>query len=963
MLSLSVFAAFALFAIEDEPEELNWDIFGGSETGFDHFVKYCAENPEFKKKLLAEKALDPLEEKAETIWITPEAFDKSPVKSWGLGRAGGETVITTGPGHLSGISRIGVDIPKTGRYRIWVKYWHEQGTSASFTLSIEDGFMADEPDPWRACIEDKMSWTFDWCEHARKQNPLPTHQDEPTGFIWESKAPVLLEKGRVALSVGGMIHGGPFASRCIAAIVLTRNPLGQPERPDGAGPIITGTTRFNRKSQEIRELWKRRPMIAEGSGYLKPYWRVWRKQFLADLLDGKMTGFEAKRMLTHVYFDETSNLLGTPAQVRDEKLNMRKLLKSMELRHWTRKAEGEDFRLDDEGWTYEDDSEASGGKILQGSWDDEEANAYAEFEAPSNGMYTVWIRYHEIPGYSAPFEMFIDDKEGDAIVRRTFCTGEKPKGKDGEQKSGYRWANTPVELPGGPFTVTLSKNSEGLTSRKIDSVIVTDDKKYVPTGVGMVVAPLDRKKPFTVWVHQSPWIGYDRLSTPGERDNLDPIDVVLREGEAQTILLLVRNNSMKIKEATPVIKHDPLGMIQWRVPAFMQTGWYGWQPVPLLERDNLFVPGCETAGLWLTIHGKKGFKDEEKLKISVGGQNFEMRLIKLPPYDPYTPVPYVFGWASPMPRRMCWDMFKSHGINVIGDMLVDKKVAVDYGVRLTVHLNDADVSWDHVKWMTSRFEKAGYSKSDWAWSFMDEPGDKYVDGWVECAKTLKDLDPNIQIWVNPGEWEGCSPKAALKMTPYADVYCPYGNHIWSGGVGNPDYYKQLMREPDSGVDFKILLSYTTPCFAEKAANSPMDFFWLKGFTEGANLDGFAFFALCHAFTYSNSIWDEIDTYMPDQCVNYYPGVYNRIIATRNLEAIREAVQQWRGTKDDIIATEREANAAAAKAEKKEKAARKALRERIRKVTKPKKKKPEDNPAAKDMPKPDEPTMKIQKTVQ
>ena len=98
---------------------------------------------------------------------------------------------------------------------------------------------------------------------------------------------------------------------------------------------------------------------------------------------------------------------------------------------------------------------------------------------------------------------------------------------------------------------------------------------------------------------------------------------------------------------------------------------------------------------------------------------------------------------------------------------------------------------------------------------MDEPNNSMSDGWVELAKKFRAVDKDIRIWVNPGEIFGAGPESNMKMTPYVNCYCPYADHFWNIHM-NGDYAAQLRRQ---GPKFDILMSYTTPCFWEKAPSS------------------------------------------------------------------------------------------------------------------------------------------------
>ena len=278
--------------------------------------------------------------------------------------------------------------------------------------------------------------------------------------------------------------------------------------------------------------------------------------------------------------------------------------------------------------------------------------------------------------------------------------------------------------------------------------------------------------------------------------------------------------------------------------------------------------------------------------LLVGGKELVLNVKRLEAHPETVPVPYVYGWALPWKSVSCWEAFRDLGVNVIGEALVSKAEARKYGIRLTTHLNDGDVRPEHVKAMRARFEKLGYKTTDWAWSFMDEPNKSMSDNWVALAKKFRETDREIRIWVNPGEVFGATPESNMKMTPYVNCYCPYADHYWNMHL-NGEYAAQLRRQ---GPKFDILMGYTTPCFWEKAPSSTSDMLGMADFALQNNLDGWGFFAFAYGFTYCNSMWDEVNAYMNDQCIYIYPGVRNRTILTRNAEAVREAVQRWREAK-------------------------------------------------------------------
>ena len=890
-IALAVAAALSVsaFAFEDEPDELNWDRLGGTLTGFRHFSSYCVQHEDFRVRLADGPRSDMLADSLETVWITPQAFAGAKINQWGFGEVAGEACIQSGAGHLAGITRIGVNIPASGWYRVWARYWHDQGSAASFAVTLEDGRLADMADGSLTFVQDAWSYRFDFTEHARRQNPIPDFRDDPTGFKWESAPMVYLEKGRRTLTLGGLVHGGPFANRNVAAIVLTREPLAVPSRPAGDGPILVGSAAPSEEAAASRNVWERRPMCnSEAAAALRPLWREWRRAFFADLVAGTVPGVEAGRMAMMSAFDEETNLVGTPALVAADRGSVAAQAATFDRTHFKVKIEAEEFP-ENSGWWIVDSAGASGGRLLQTNWGWWGANAAAPFQVPSNGVYSAWVRYNELYGYLAPYQMSVENADGETLASRTLAADADFN----TSHAGLVWVKVEAQLEKGTARVRLySPLDFGYTYRNVDCVLITDDADYVPEGEAGVMPALDLDDLITVWRARDPWVGYSRLSYPRLDEGLDPYKFTLRAGETETVLMLVRNDTDKPVDATPVVAGDNAGMVSWRVPAFMLTQWGDWQPMPLFRREDFTIPPGETHGLWLTVDGTKAFESGDAT-VTVCGKTLSLVIEHEVALPKSTPVPYVFGWASPYPMVSCWELYRSIGVNVVNDGLIPKAEADRYGIRLTVHLNDGDISEGHANYLKQRFASQGYSLSDWAWSFMDEPGNSMADYWVSLAKQFRAVAPEVKIWVNPGEYENAGPEACMKMTPYANAYCPYCNHFQTNGGWNGDYNAQLMRQ---GPKFDILMGYTTPCFGEKASSAPLDMLSLCNFALDYNLDGWAFFALQHGFTYSNSVWDEWNCYVSDQCINIYPGAAYQAISTRNAEAIREAVRRWRAAK-------------------------------------------------------------------
>ena len=887
----AVMASAPAFAFEDEPDELNWDRLGGTLTGFGHFRAYCDAHPEFRARLLAKPRVDELGSQQETVWLTPDAFANAAVRQWSSSSMWDEPCISAPAGHRTDMVRIPVDIPADGWYRVWTRTFHFQGCAASFELSLEDGRLADVPDGTLRVVQDAWSFRFDASEHARRQNPLPDYRNEPNGYRWEASPMVRLAKGRRALVLRSVIHGGPFAPRYVSAVVLTRDPLAVPERPAGDGAVLTATRQTPGDVDALRGIWERRPMCrGENVSALRPLWREWRTAFFADLAAGNVAGVEAGRLAGMAAYDEASNLVGTPAQIAAERAAMADFLSRTDRTHFKVKFEAEDFESADGGWWIENNANASGGRQLIASYGVGQADAVGEGEVPTNGTYAVWVRYYEVRGYLAEYSCFVEDANGTVRAERVLAADAAYNLEHG----GHNWVRIDAPLSAGRFRVRLHKEKKADTYRRVDAVIVTDDFAWTPDGTGEVIPPLDQTRPLTVWRPRAPWIGFSRLSYPQPGQDLSAYRFDLRKGEVESVLLLVRNNTEGTMDATPRISGDKFGLVSWRVPGFVLSDEHGWQPMPLFRREELLVPPGETHGVWLTVDGRRAFSSD-RIDVLIGAETFTLDVVKKFALPARTPVPYVYGWATPHPTVSCWELFRDIGINVVSDddCLVPKSEAAKYGVRLTVRLNDGDVGESHVRYLNERFSGHGYSKGDWAWSFADEPNNNTADSWTNLAAQVRRLDPTMRIWVNPGEYESSGPEACLKITPYANIYCPYINHYTSNGGGNPVYNGQLRRV---GSNFDLLLGYTTPCFSEKAPSAPQDLLGMCDFALERGLDGWGFFSIMYGFTYSNSLWDEVNSYMRDQCVSIYPGASCQAISTRNAEAVRESVRRFRAAK-------------------------------------------------------------------
>lgn len=882
-LLLPTSLAAKTYAFDDEPNELNWSTLGSTLASFGHFYNYAKTHADFRAKLLACTPKNELGRSSATpkniatFWITGGAFPA--MNGWDVATVAGRDVASYPGGHGGGATRVVAMIPKSGYYRLWAEYYHEQGSTASFYVRVEDPKVAALTGPGQSVVQDVFSWKFDFAEMGRVNDPLPNRRGEPTGFLWESSPMVWLEKGERAVTIAGMIHDGPFAPRRIASVVLTEEPIAVPTRPTKKYPSPSPQAR------SIAKIWSLRPVVGETNPELLALWQEWRDAFFADLADYKLESVEGRRMASMTAFDPISNLIGTPRQIRDEKIKFQEFLDSFPKDAFMKKIEGEEFNVVD-GWRAEGNADASSGQVLTASYGDGLAKAESSFHAPQAGLYSFWSRVLDLPGYLSEFHLTIkgsDGKSTDAV----FCADEE----ENKKSPGLKWVETKVELPAGEVKLTLWKeHGPSLTYRRYDCLIVTDAQDWKPEGQGEIL-PTSERSGLVFWT-ANPWSGFSRHSGPKDGEMIDKlIDVELPYGAVKSYSLLVRNEGDEAQTIEPKIENDPAKLLSLRLQALTLSPQFGWAPHPLLERKSITIPPKQTVGLWLTFNGDLDSQDET-IDVKLGAKTIQFNVSRKGDLRS-APVPYVGGWSAPYEQVSCWETFKRLGLNTINNVVIPSEDAKKYGVKLFLWLNDADVSPERVEQVKKSFEEYGFTRGDWAWSFMDEPGASASDEWVELAKKFKETAPDVRVWCNPGELWSATPESNLKMLPYVDCYCPYFDHFSQNGGGNEAYQKELRGE---GREYAIRLTYTTPCFGEKALGAPNDMFAPMRTALQNNLDGWMFYALLGRYEYCNSPWDEVNAYVPDQSVCLYQGAEFRTISTRTAEAIREAVDTWRSEK-------------------------------------------------------------------
>jgi hypothetical protein len=871
LLALPFLCLPFLRAMNDEPDELSWENFSLNPNVFAHFRKYWA------KQALPGASMENCPATFPAISLSPQDFKDNP-GSWQIHQQEKMDFLQAHYGHGYTAARAKLCISEPGTYRVWVKYYKHKGYFASFALSILPSELLRYQDQVVTSSQGQYySYNFDWKEHSPKRpTPLPVNPGERNEFIWESGDLVDLSPGEYAIELSTLVHGGPFTFRKIAKIVLCADPLLEnPESisENGEYPACDPT-------KQAWNAWNQRPgslpweALSEAQ---RNYYLEWRRQFLQKLCENP-EGIAEQRLAAKVYFDEQVNLIGTPQEVADEKKAMASLL---EVPHpdFAEFIEAEDMQIS-KGWEIKDMSDASG-KILMAGYADGLAEANSNLELPKAGTYYVWVRYHLYHKYFNIFDLSFSDSEGKTLAKLNYG---QPEDRFSRRDNLFTWECHPAELPAGKLLLLLRKNvGKGpYTYRRVDKIFITDTSALHPDTFW---APLS-DKPLTLWQSRDPWDGFVRSSAPQADDIIEPssVSLVIPEGDAASLLFHLRNDGRETISLTPRVSGT--ASVQIRLVAYLNTALYKWTPAILLERQRIFLPPHQNTSLWITIPTQGTLaQGQHSAKIELGERNVDFK-IQVIPATPKRPVPIVGGWCKPLQRSSCWELFRDIGVNLIFNTVVSQEEMQQYGIKhfaLSVPHQEENM----VK-QVALLKNLGLKTEDWSYIMVDEPTKGNVDKWLSLAQTLRKVAPEVQIWCNPGEIQSSTADVVRQMREYIDVFCPYINHFNAGVSKDQEYREKEL--PEIG---KVKLLYTTPCFNEKAPNSPKEILSLGQNATKYSRDGWSLFSLFCSYTYSNSIWDEMHPYDSCQAVSYYPGAYGRTLSTRNMEAVREAIQRYR----------------------------------------------------------------------
>ena len=144
------------------------------------------------------------------VWTSGQAWEVKPVAG-----ASGEAVLHgTAADALGESNGIALRIPRSGAYRLWVRYY-QSVRPGSFYLLVRD-------EDGEAVAFRKLDW------HARLASERPylaaPSRPEKPGWAWECVPAVFERPMTASLSVGALIHGDGHARRQVDCVVLSGDP-------------------------------------------------------------------------------------------------------------------------------------------------------------------------------------------------------------------------------------------------------------------------------------------------------------------------------------------------------------------------------------------------------------------------------------------------------------------------------------------------------------------------------------------------------------------------------------------------------------------------------------------------------------------------------------------------------------------------------------------------------------------
>ena len=877
---------------EDEPNELSWELFRSSRDCFSDFAGWWKTLPAGRRKDVLKAAENqgmmqqpPQDEKV--LWVQAETLQG---RDWSIAQNGERTVLRGRTGHNTATAQTIIDIPAEGNYRLWARWWNLPKYHNSFQVKIRPLATAKFTFAWQTTAQaDYFDHRFAFAWHKRL-HPAPVSYDaDKNGFEWEGAPMVHLPKGKVVLQVSGVIHGGPYTRRDLDCFLLTQDPFYVPGETNIPDDSLTQKV-LSAGTANDWQLWSIRPAarpLAQVPPVIATLWNDWRDQFIARLAKGEGKTPAEKAMEQQTYFDPHWNLVGTPAQVAQEAAHIKT---RPGLFQWI---EAESFTIDN-GWDIKNDVKASEGKILQASYGDGAAESHTTLNVTKSGNYRLWIRAAQIKNYYNFFEIAIRH-HGQTVGKKEF----HDLGTKGSYD--YDWYPIDVELQSGSYEIALTKNrgKSPYAYRKVDCMVLTDNLEWKPEQLQHPVSSeipdnipqlkeAARQGKVAAWLDDGDdqWTGFSMTDWPRHAAQVigaAPVSIKAQPGAVQSRVLHLTNPTDQPLTFLPIAT----GPLNWRLVAYQYQPKFGWQPMPLLRRHQITVPPHLTASLWLNFDARDLSPGTQSASLKIGGQQISFKIEISGTDIRHAKAPFVGGWCDPWPTPSGWQTFADIGLNIVHRKVLSKDEMQKYKISLCNVTLGTPKSADDVHRIVAAMQSMGLDYSDWSWEISDEPGAKSYQKWIEAAKIIRQADPKIRIWCNPGEIQSSTVASVTAMSPWIDIFCPYVNHFTNAAGADASYQKLLASTGN------LQLIYTTPCSNEKSPGAPLDLLRMADIALQYHRDGWDMFSLRSYYPYAASAWDEVNPPYSAQAISIYPGAWGQTISSRNLEAVRQSIQNWK----------------------------------------------------------------------
>ena len=442
------------------------------------------------------------------------------------------------------------------------------------------------------------------------------------------------------------------------------------------------------------------------------------------------------------------------------------------------------------------------------------------------------------------------------------------------------------------------------TYRGVYRLFVTNDGDYKPEGNLLPKPSLARYESQLEACGATPDAGYvlnvmpgvgsiSQTWMPGPEPAQPSLDVGMARDTTRSASLLFRNvrNQPLVVHIAPQPLAGKSGSypesIRWRVVGFAPygDGREEWTPFFLLRRPFLIVPPRSTAQAWLTFDstGMPAGDYSAPIRITAtdcsGQKIFPPRTVAArvsvanTSVAPRKPI-LMHGWVYPPPgEEYLVDWFKR--FNVWQGPFFSKADMVKYGLQQQIWCQ-RHADGKQIRDTVAQARAKGLGTNDWMMSVMDEPTGKTVaelQDYLAIGKLIREVDPAIQITMNPGEAAAAATFQILQ--PFVDFWNPYKLHLSFGPSGR-DYLK------------KPWMWYTTPCYQDKSPGIAAEMYdqIRSVLSQPGDCRGTAFFAPYYPW---RDPWDTAYEHIKDVSVFVLPSRHGPV-ATPAWESIREAVQ-------------------------------------------------------------------------